>query len=218
MKENINCGAIKVMLVIVLMMLSTINAWSFDVDVRAKQVIYSDSQTEPAQGLEVRAGGTLFIWGSTENPLLRLGSQPGANVILLGVGIGLKQSVGDFNFYIKGGYYFPKTGLVATYSEGVYILMTQQIPTYPIPSVGDPEFPHWQYDIHDAIGGEIGVEYRKQVYKAISIYMDASYRYLQLREYYSVSKPDFTTYLEMQDNRNFSAFTIGGGISIEWGI
>lgn len=196
----------KKLLYVLIVLLFFIGSASADVQVLTKRMIYSDSDLKAGQGLELRAGlSNWFIYGSNQ-PFQMFGQWSD----MRSIGAGASYDLGH-GFYVFGkvGYDMPDYDANGFGWEGVWFYQNQYLsPTY---RKGCP-FHHYQVEIDDAFTGEIGLEYKHKIYKALYLGLSGSYKVARHEVSTFGLEPDGipgVTGWQVIEDRDFGGYNVG---------
>lgn len=133
---------------------------------------YDSERITPVEGINVRVGGPVYVWGGYEKPSIRLVGQSVGNAQLVSSGVGFRHDAESWYGFVEFGRYWldPKTD-DRIRDEAVWQELTNHH--------GDPGWypTRTQYELDDAWGGRIGVG-REIGWVAI----EARYRWMSARE------------------------------------
>lgn len=144
-------------------------AWG-QVDIGAVYSIF-DSQVSSDTGYQVKVGGSAYIWGSYENPRLKVLGQPMGNLNMSGYGVGFRHRWDKWEAFIEYGQFEPQLKVNdVVRDEVVGAQLQKDFGPAPLP------FNMASYELDKGHGGRVGVGYliRPKIkvtasYKALSV-------------------------------------------------
>lgn len=170
-----------------------------EIDVTAEYIVPSDQNISSEVGLKLRVGGDHYYgWGSYSNHGHVDQTQPMGDVALMGLGVGGKHQVGDFEVFAEIGVgRVDRDPRVRVMREVVY---HKFLPIFGHPPFVDIEGNFWEleqvYEVEEyapmfSVGGRVGLSDKLSV--------ELSYRYFRSDIYFSQWKEGMNGGFDRQD-------------------
>ncbi len=200
----------RLILIVFLLLLSTVPARSIELEARAGQMLYSDSELRAGNTIELRIKHKgVFVFGGRDN-LLKYGRYFNVD----SVGIGFEYRVNNnFKFYLMAGYYMPQYDKNSFSREGLGYAQNR----YWVPTHHTTWFDYYNVEFDSNIGGEVGFDFNRRVWKSLYFGISTGYRYLKINEFIcgwnDGGAPGVTGWL-LEQNRDFGGYKISG--LVEW--
>ncbi len=202
--------------------------YGFESNVSTYQTIASDSENivQGGYGFQVSLSkNNWYMYASADKNPVRFSGQGGTDIDIYSIGIGLKHAFGEnLNLFFDVGWYEPKyddsnqdtydNAFETTLAEGLWIHLNDKL-------AGTGQEYKWQYytlEYNGGIGGKIGIEYNKSVFKNTDLNISTRYRYLTLEEMIKGKNYEgFTSgWWEYKEDRDFSGWQVSIGITYKF--
>jgi hypothetical protein len=137
-----------------LLMLPTLATAETKVEVGVAYATYDSQRVLSEPNLQLRLGSRVYLWGSYENPDIKLVGQSIGDVKMLAGGLGLRHQQGPLSYFAEFGLFYPEVSTVP-------LIRDEAVWTQLRNDHGDPGWhpKHTVYDLEAKYGGRIGVGY-----------------------------------------------------------
>lgn len=203
------------LLLIIIIMLLPPHADALEIQARASQMLYNNSELKANPGeeletLELRLiHKDFFAYGSVDP--LRMWGQ---DIEMYSFGVGYQQPiVGDFILYLKVGYDIPQYDSGGFPWEPVWFYQCQ----YLAPTYGPARFHHYTAEIDSAFTGELGIDYKHRIYKNLSLGFSGAWRVAKhMVSAYGLEEDGIAgkTGWQVIENWDFGGYRLG--VLVEW--
>ncbi len=201
---------ITIYILILLIFLVSVNSWALEIEGRTGQMLYNDPEIRAGNSIELRIKHKeFFVFGERDN-LLKYGRY--FNVDSVGIGFEHKLSNG-FKFYLMAGYYMPQYDKNSFSREGLGYAQNR----YWVPTHHTTWFQYYNVEFDSNIGGEVGFDFNRRIWKSLYLGISAGYRYLKINEFIcgwnDGGSPGITGWI-LEQNRDFGGYKVMG--LFEW--
>ena len=190
-------------LVLALLLVSNVGAW--ELEGRVGKMLYDDAEIRAGESIEVRVKHEdAFVFIENDKLLMY-----GGWFDVTSVGVGFTKDL----FYFKVGYYMPRYDEDGFGEEGLYYRQIK----YWSPPLAPSMFQHYNVNYKANFGGEVGVDFKREVFDNLFVGINGAYRYLRLNEFIcgwnDGGAPGVTGWI-LEQNRDFGGWKVG--VTIEW--
>ena len=199
-----------VIFLMILIAISHGNVNALELEGRIGQMLYGDSEIRAGNSIELRIKHkNVFAFIERDNLLMY-----GNYFDIDSIGIGFESKINkDFKFYLKAGYYMPQYDENGFWWEGLYYRQIK----YWSPPLTPTLFDSYNVNFDSDFGGEIGLDFKRQIWKSLHLGIGTGYRYLRINEYVcgwnDGGAPGVTGWI-LEQNRDFGGYKVSG--LIEW--
>lgn len=170
------------------------------------QSYFQDKELEPARGviLEVKKKDLeVYLSLSYEEMGLMLGGQEGADISLIGIGVGFQYPYEFFTFSLGASYYLPEVYSNGNFRESLWLKINHIYPEGVHCWYADDIY---SYELHGNIGAWFKVNVSCPVSERVSFQFGVGYRYLNLKEHYVRDHQKYCpgSWVEFYENRDLS--------------
>lgn len=203
-------------------------AYSYESSISTYQTIASDLDNIVQNGYGFQVSlhkNNWYVYTSIDKNPVRFSGQSGTDIDIYSIGVGFEHTFGkEFNLFFDVGWYEPKydgsnqdvydNAFETTLAEGLWIHLNNKL-------AGTGQEYKWQYytlEYNGNIGGKIGLEYSKPIFKSTVLNISARYRYLSMGEMIKgINYEGFTSgWWEYKETRDFSGWQISIGVIYEF--
>ncbi|KKN67731.1 hypothetical protein LCGC14_0458790 [marine sediment metagenome] len=195
-------------IILILLFGTSVHGW--EIEGRISQMLYNDPEIRAGNSIEIRAKHKgLFIFGEQDNLLMY-----GNYFDIDSIGLGFEQEIADgFLGYLKVGYYMPQYDKNNFSREGLGYAQNR----YWVPTHHTTWFDYYNVEFDSNIGGEMGFDFNRRIWKSLYLGISAGYRYLKINEFIcgwnDGGAPGLTGWI-MEQNRDFGGYKAAA--LIEW--
>lgn len=201
----------RILMAMLFVFISITSAYALELEVKTTRMIYDNDDLKADPGFEVRLKHKdVFLYGST-NPVYMFAQWVDMN----SVGVGFQHRLYEgLYIYFKGGYDMPDYDATGFGAEGIWFYQCQYLaPTY----APHKPFKHYTTEIDDSMTGEVGIDYKKQLWKDLYVGMSAGWKVAKLDvATFGVDEGGIpgTTGWQVIRNWDFGGYCVG--FSVEW--